>query len=44
MLVVVVLDTVPDQFADAELVLGSIQGDQVVPVLAVARRARQDVA
>ena len=44
MLVVVVLDTVPDQIANAELAVGSIQGDQVVPVLAVARKARQGMA
>ena len=43
-LVVVEMDTVPDQFVDKELAAGSIQGDQVVPVLAVARRARQGMA
>ena len=43
-LVVVAVDTVPDQIVDKELAAGSIQGDQVVPVLAVAQRARQGMA
>ena len=43
-LVVVAVDTVPDQIVDKDLAAGSIQGDQVVPVLAVARRGRQGTA
>ena len=43
-LVVVAMDTVQDQIVNRNLAAGSIQGDQVVPVLAVARRAKQGMA
>ena len=43
-LVVVEMDTVQDQSIGEELAADSIQGDQVVPVLAVAQRARQGMA
>ena len=41
---VVVENTVQDQIVDEELAAGSIRGDQVVPVLAVAQKARQGMA